>query len=163
MAAFCLEVKKGQFKAALEILDQLNGFNFNANFSFALAGHLLKGMKNANTKAATAKLLSTIISYSREPNLSNLLGYLCALLPNISDENAYLRQLFFFFYFFILFTFLIYIFFYLRFLFTFFYFYLHFLFYIYFFLIYIFFFISSNYFNFIYLLNSFFFIDLNIK
>ena len=91
MAAFCLEVKKGQFKAALEKLDQLNAFNFNANFSFALAGHLLNGMKNANTKAATAKLLSTIISYSREPNLSNLLGYLCALLPNISDENAYLR------------------------------------------------------------------------
>ena len=70
------------------------------------------------TQKGRAKLLSTIISYSREPHLSNLLGYLCALLPNISDENAYLCQLFFFSFFlfiyishlhFFLFTFLIYI------------------------------------------------------
>ena len=117
-------------------------------FSFTLAGHLLKGMKNANTKAATAKLLSTIISYSREPNLSNLLGYLCALLPNISDENAYLRHSssFFLFYFYLhfLFTFFfifvsyLHLFiFYLSFSFTFFYFYL----FTYFIL-----FISANYF-----------------
>jgi len=92
LAGFCLEVRKGGVKGALDKLDQLNGFNFTGNFSFALAGHLLKGMKNANTKAATSKLLSTLISYSRESNHANLLGYLCALLPNISDDLAYLRQ-----------------------------------------------------------------------
>jgi hypothetical protein len=70
----------------MDKLDQLTGISFKTNFSFGVAGHLLKGLKTVSTKAATTRLVEVLVEHSREHNPANQLGFLAALLP-LSGDN----------------------------------------------------------------------------
>ena len=87
-----MNARQGPLEPMLQKLDQLTGLNFEHSFSFAVAGHLLKGMRNPSTKTATVRLLSTFVDVCKENSPSNLLGYLAALLPHKGDDVADLRQ-----------------------------------------------------------------------
>lgn len=88
----------GKLEPLLNKMDKLSGLNFNYNFSFALAGHLLKGLRNSATKAATTRLLTDIIDSHCESNPAQILGYLAALMPiSGEDINSNLRQMFVYF------------------------------------------------------------------
>lgn len=92
LAAYCNSAKQGSVKGALGKLDQITGADFNSNFSFAVATHLLKGLKNSTTKAVTIRTLSTLVDLGREPNPADLLGYLAALIPHKGDDTTHLKQ-----------------------------------------------------------------------
>ena len=79
----------------LNKLDDLSGLNFKYDFSFAMAGHLLKGLRTSATKAATTRLLTDIIDFHCESNPAQILGYLAALMPISGDDvNSNLRQMY---------------------------------------------------------------------
>ncbi|EGC30977.1 hypothetical protein DICPUDRAFT_50487 [Dictyostelium purpureum] len=72
---------KKQFK-----LDGITGVSFESNFSFAIASHLLKGLKYPSTKTTTSRLLTTFLTISaKKSNGSGILGYLAALLTTESE------------------------------------------------------------------------------
>merc|ERR1712137_1481586 len=94
LSGYCLEARKGRFESVLNKMDQLTGLNFASHFSFALAAHLLKGLRNSSTKAASMRLLTDIIDLCNEPNASQLLAYLAALMPmSNEDVSSNLRQI----------------------------------------------------------------------
>ena len=63
-------------------LDGVTGINFESNFSFAVACHLLKGLRHPSTKTSTARLLTTFLGITAKRGVgSEVLGYLTALLP----------------------------------------------------------------------------------
>lgn len=86
LAAFCNSSRKGPSERMLAKLDQLSGLSFKYDFSFTIAGHLLKGLKNVATKAAVTRLLNTFVEYSGENNPANVTGYFAALLPHCGDN-----------------------------------------------------------------------------
>merc|ERR1712007_19208 len=61
---YCLNTRKGKLEPMLNKIDSLTGLSFRSNFSFALSGHLLKGLKTSGTKAATSRLLTDILDSS---------------------------------------------------------------------------------------------------
>merc|ERR1711879_399726 len=78
----------------LNKIDEVSGLSFKQNFSFAVAGHLLKGLRTSATKAATTRLLTDLIDSHCEQNPSLILGYLAALMPLSSDDvSSNLRQI----------------------------------------------------------------------
>lgn len=81
LSAFCMDAREGSFGPLLAKLDQVTGVSFKQQFSFAVAGHLLKGLRHANTKTPTTRLLSLLLDVCRENVGSNMLGYCTALLP----------------------------------------------------------------------------------
>mmetsp|Transcript_33497 Transcript_33497/g.52047 ORF Transcript_33497/g.52047 Transcript_33497/m.52047 type:complete len:256 (-) Transcript_33497:30-797(-) len=86
LASFCTAARKGPSERMLAKLDQLSGISFKYDFSFAIAGHLLKGLKSVSTKAAVTRLLNTFVEYSGENNPANVTGYLAAILPHCGDN-----------------------------------------------------------------------------
>lgn len=78
-----LLASRSTIQAPLTRLDGVTGINFESNFSFAVACHLLKGLRHPSTKTATARLLNTFLSITakRSPVGAEILGYLTALLP----------------------------------------------------------------------------------
>lgn len=75
-------------------LDGVTGINFECNFSFAVASHLLKGMRHPSTKTSTARLLTTFFTCSSKRSVgSEILGYLVALLPTEGIPTNLLDQL----------------------------------------------------------------------
>ena len=60
LSAYCMEAREGSLAPLLAKLDQVSGCSFKQQFSFAVAGHLLKGFRNANTKTPTTRLLGDI-------------------------------------------------------------------------------------------------------
>jgi len=86
--------KQGKLSSLLTKMDKISGFDFHHNFSFALAGHLLKGLRTSATKAATTRLLTDLIDCNCESNPASVLGYLAALMPLSGEEiSANLRQI----------------------------------------------------------------------
>eukprot|EP01113_Clastostelium_recurvatum_P009144 TRINITY_DN1436_c0_g1_i2.p1 TRINITY_DN1436_c0_g1~~TRINITY_DN1436_c0_g1_i2.p1 ORF type:complete len:2696 (+),score=879.69 TRINITY_DN1436_c0_g1_i2:238-8325(+) len=71
----------------LNKLDAITGISFESNFSFAVAAHLLKGLRHPSTKTATARLANTFlnITMKRLGVGPEILGYLAALLPTDGD------------------------------------------------------------------------------
>lgn len=68
-------------QASLVRLDGITGISFETNFSFAVASHLLKGLRHPSTKTTTARLLHTFLSIAAKRGIgSEVLGYLIALL-----------------------------------------------------------------------------------
>ena len=86
LAGYCMANRKGPYEGMLNKLDQLSGISFRYDFSFAVAGHLLKGLKTVLTKSASTRLLNTFVEYSCESNPANVTGYLTALLPHCGDN-----------------------------------------------------------------------------
>ncbi|KAF2077194.1 hypothetical protein CYY_001515 [Polysphondylium violaceum] len=69
------------YNTILSKLDAITGISFDSNFSFAIASHLLKGLKYPSTKTTTSRLLATFLSITaKRSNGSPNLGYLAALL-----------------------------------------------------------------------------------
>ena len=94
MSAYFLNSRKGKLEPMLNKIDEVSGLSFKHNFSFAVAGHLLKGLRNSATKAATTRLLTDIIDSNCESNPSLILGYLAALMPLSGDDvTSNLRQM----------------------------------------------------------------------
>ena len=91
-----MEARNGSWKPMLHKLDQISGISFTHNFSYSVAGHLLKGLKNPSTKAVTTRVLSSFVDLCRENNPANIMGYLSALLPVKGDDIGNLRQTFVF-------------------------------------------------------------------
>ncbi|RUS29150.1 hypothetical protein BC938DRAFT_480989 [Jimgerdemannia flammicorona] len=79
-------------------LDTACGINFETHFSFAIAGILMKGLKQTTTKNATSQALMAFLEieckHTNEQNLieSKTLGYLAAMLP-IAAKNAAMKEL----------------------------------------------------------------------
>jgi hypothetical protein len=86
LATYCMEARDSTLEPHLAKLDQLTGISFKQQFSFAVAGHLLKGVRNATTKTTTTRVMSTLIDVCREQVGANMLGYLAALLPHRGDD-----------------------------------------------------------------------------
>ena len=86
LAACCMQNRKGPYEGMLNKLDQLSGISFKYDFSFAVAGHLLKGLKTVLTKSASTRLLNTFVEYSGESNPANVTGYFGAILPHCGDN-----------------------------------------------------------------------------
>ena len=78
-----LLASRAEIQVPLTRLEGVTGINFESNFSFAVACHLLKGLRHPSTKTATARLLNTFLSITakRSPVGAEVLGYLTALLP----------------------------------------------------------------------------------
>eukprot|EP01132_Coremiostelium_polycephalum_P003622 gene3622-4511_t len=85
------------YQGILSKLDTITGISFESNFSFAIASHLLKGLKYPSTKTTTSRLMTTFLSITaKKSNGSSILGYLAALfttegeignLDQISDTS----------------------------------------------------------------------------
>ncbi|EGG19811.1 neurofibromin [Cavenderia fasciculata] len=68
------------YQAILSKLDNITGVSFEFNFSFAVAAHLLKGLKYPSTKTTTSRLLSTYLSITAKKGTgASVIGYLAAL------------------------------------------------------------------------------------
>jgi len=94
MSSYFLNSRKGKLEPMLNKIDEVSGLSFKQNFSFAVAGHLLKGLRTSATKAATTRLLTDLIDSHCEQNPSLILGYLAALMPLSSDDvSSNLRQI----------------------------------------------------------------------
>jgi len=66
--------------------------NFRSNFSFGVAGQLLKGLKYPRAKQDTSRLLSAFLDIDIKTAAStNILGYLAALLP-VEGELPIVRE-----------------------------------------------------------------------
>jgi neurofibromin 1 len=81
--------RTGALDVQLARIDHLTGISFRSSFSFAVAAHLLKGLKESSTKTATLRLLSLFLDVGAKKSIGpHLLGYLGALLPGKgSDEQ----------------------------------------------------------------------------
>merc|ERR1712137_496880 len=94
LSGYFLNARKGKLEPMLNKIDEVSGLNFKHNFSFAMAGHLLKGLRTSGTKAATSRLLTDLIDSNCESNPAAALGYLAALMPLSGDEvSTNLRQI----------------------------------------------------------------------
>ena len=94
ISGYFLHARKGKLETMLNKIDELAGLSFKYNFSFAFAGHLLKGLRTSATKPVTTRLLTEIIDSHSEANPSSILGYLAALMPLSGDDvNSNLRQI----------------------------------------------------------------------
>jgi len=93
--SFCMASREEcGLEEALSKADQVTGINFKTSFSFAVAGHLLKGLRKPATKTATARVLSTFVDIAAKKAIgNNMLGYLAALLPIKGDDMDNMRQL----------------------------------------------------------------------
>eukprot|EP01133_Synstelium_polycarpum_P017457 gene17457-20830_t len=70
------------YNSILSRLDNTTGISFESNFSFAIASHLLKGIKHPSTKTMTARLINTFLTITaKRGNGISVLGYLSALFP----------------------------------------------------------------------------------
>jgi len=93
--SYCMAAREEcGLEEALSKSDQVTGINFKTSFSFAVAGHLLKGLRKPATKTATARVLSTFVDIAAKKSIgNNMLGYLAALLPIKGDDMENMRQL----------------------------------------------------------------------
>ncbi|KAI9323567.1 hypothetical protein BX666DRAFT_2016762 [Dichotomocladium elegans] len=79
-------------------LDQLCGVNFDTHFSFAVAGTLMKGLRQSSTKDTVYQGLSTFLDIECKQSgiedmiESRTLGYVVGLLP-IAAKNEMLKEL----------------------------------------------------------------------
>ncbi|KAG0184581.1 Ras GTPase activating protein ira2 [Apophysomyces sp. BC1034] len=79
-------------------IDAAGGVSFENHFSFAIAGVLLKGVKNCDPKDVVFQCLTTFLEIDSKRSLASntvearALGYLAALLP-IAAKNGALREL----------------------------------------------------------------------
>jgi GTPase-activator protein for Ras-like GTPase/Divergent CRAL/TRIO domain/Cell morphogenesis C-terminal len=90
---YLMRTRAGDLEPMLTKLDQISGISFDTSFSFALSGHLLKGLRHSATKAATTRLLSTLVDLGAVRSVGpSMLGYLVALLPVRGDDSG-LRQI----------------------------------------------------------------------
>ncbi|CAO3611756.1 unnamed protein product [Cunninghamella echinulata] len=92
-----MEVRESYSDVALE-LDKVTGVSFYTNFSFALAGILLKGVKYSEPSDLVFQCLTTFLEIeskrSKEQNVveAGTLGYFAGLLPFAAQDGA-LREL----------------------------------------------------------------------
>ncbi|KNC49089.1 neurofibromatosis type 1 [Thecamonas trahens ATCC 50062] len=71
-------------------LDEATQFNFHTDFSFAIVGNILKGLKHPSTKAITVRVLTTFLDVVGKGTLdSSVLGFLAALLPSRRNNTAF--------------------------------------------------------------------------
>ncbi|KAI9005808.1 hypothetical protein CLU79DRAFT_712957 [Phycomyces nitens] len=97
MVEVLLEARKPFADIAHE-LDVMSGVSFESHFSFAIAGILLKGIKNCDPKDIVFQCLTTFLEIdckrSSEQYIveARTLGYLAGLLPMAAKNNA-LREL----------------------------------------------------------------------
>jgi len=90
---YLMRTRAGDLEPTLTKLDQISGISFDTSFSFALSGHLLKGLRHSATKAATTRLLTTLVDLGAVRSVGpSMLGYLAALLPVRGDDSG-LRQI----------------------------------------------------------------------
>ncbi|KYR01829.1 hypothetical protein DLAC_01846 [Tieghemostelium lacteum] len=81
------------FGKVLSGLDLITGISFESNFSFAIAAHLLKGLRYPSTKTATVRLMTTFLTITaKRSSGSSILGYLTALFTT-EGEIANLDQI----------------------------------------------------------------------
>lgn len=93
LAEYMMAARTNQLEPVLTKLDQVTGLSFNTSFSFAVAGHLLKGLKQSATKTQTSSLLRLLVDVSIKKSVGpHALGYLAALLP-VQTEIGNLRGL----------------------------------------------------------------------
>lgn len=89
---------RAPFSSVYENIDNSAGLSFENQFSFAIAGVLLKGFKYSDTRESVFMCLTTFLEIetksNRQPNTihSRCLGYLCGLLPFAAKNDA-LREL----------------------------------------------------------------------
>eukprot|EP01087_Luapelamoeba_hula_P001442 TRINITY_DN1115_c0_g1_i1.p1 TRINITY_DN1115_c0_g1~~TRINITY_DN1115_c0_g1_i1.p1 ORF type:complete len:2561 (-),score=353.59 TRINITY_DN1115_c0_g1_i1:117-7799(-) len=95
IVAYCMTAREEcSLEEVLSRADQLTGISFKTSFSFAIAAHLLKGLRRPATKTATARVLSTFVDIAAKKAIgSSMLGYIATLLPVKGDEMDNLRQL----------------------------------------------------------------------
>eukprot|EP01090_Pellita_catalonica_P017046 TRINITY_DN5062_c0_g4_i1.p1 TRINITY_DN5062_c0_g4~~TRINITY_DN5062_c0_g4_i1.p1 ORF type:complete len:2520 (+),score=346.34 TRINITY_DN5062_c0_g4_i1:70-7629(+) len=95
VVSYCMSAREqGGLDSFLTQADEVTGLNFRTSFSFAVTGHLLKGLRTPETKTATARVLSSLIDISAKNSIdSNLLGYLAALLPVTGEANEHIKEL----------------------------------------------------------------------
>jgi neurofibromin 1 len=85
---------RAPFSSVYENIDRAAGLSFDNQFSFAIAGALLKGFKYADTRESIFMCLTTFLEIetksNRNPNMINstCLGYLCGLLPFAAKNDA---------------------------------------------------------------------------
>ena len=95
LSQFVMSVREGAMDNLLTKLDMITGISFKNSFSFAIAAHLLKGLRHPQTKTSTSRVLSSFVDISARKAVGpNILGYIAALLPTKGDEMSNLRQLF---------------------------------------------------------------------
>lgn len=95
LSQFVMTVREGAMDNLLTKLDMITGISFKNSFSFAIATHLLKGLRHPQTKTSTSRVLSSFVDISARKAVGpNLLGFIAALLPTKGDEMSNLRQLF---------------------------------------------------------------------
>jgi len=93
LAIYLMARRDGAVDQLLSKLESSTGISFKQSFSFAVAAHLLKGLKQSATKTATARVLSTFVDIAAKRALGpSVLGYLAALLPVKGDEMSQLKQ-----------------------------------------------------------------------
>jgi len=86
--------EKRKLNTVLSKVDEYTGISFRSNFSFAVAAHVLKGLKRPETKTVTTRFLSTCIDIGAKQNVGpHLLGFLACLLPVLGKDNSNLRVL----------------------------------------------------------------------
>jgi len=68
--------------------EKISGISFKANFSFALLTLLIKGLTIESTKRCTTEICSTLVAISTKlsNNVSEILGFLCALIPERYED-----------------------------------------------------------------------------
>jgi neurofibromin 1 len=82
------------FRDVSQEIDAASGLSFTTQFSFAIAGVLLKGFGHSDARDTVFACLTTFIEIetksSLKPNMidANCLGYLCALLPFAAKNDA---------------------------------------------------------------------------
>ena len=87
------------FAYVYDTIDTAAGLSFETQFSFAVAGALLKGFKYADTRESIFICLTTFLEIetksSKKPNMidARCLGYLCGLLPFAAKNDALLELL----------------------------------------------------------------------
>lgn len=89
---------RAPFAAVSQEIDVAAGLSFNTQFSFAIAGVLLKGFKYSDARESIFMCLTTFLEIETKSSISpntidaRCLGYLCGLLPFAAKNDA-LREL----------------------------------------------------------------------
>eukprot|EP01088_Endostelium_zonatum_P001229 TRINITY_DN1152_c0_g1_i2.p1 TRINITY_DN1152_c0_g1~~TRINITY_DN1152_c0_g1_i2.p1 ORF type:complete len:302 (-),score=77.30 TRINITY_DN1152_c0_g1_i2:4-909(-) len=95
LAPYCMSAREqGGLDTFLSKADNITGINFRTSFSFAVAAHLLKGLRRPETKTSTTRVLSLLVDISAKSGVgTSMLGYLAALLPVKGEDMEHLKQL----------------------------------------------------------------------
>ena len=86
---YLLSIREASLDTELSRMDSIAGISFKSSFSFATSAHLLQGFRNAQTKAMTVRVFSTLVDLTANRSVGpEMLGYLAALLPIKGDEMS---------------------------------------------------------------------------